>query len=331
MPAVDYSEKLPPFWGTSRWWTRVGAVLGLLSLIMGLVMAGLLAQHCGPCDLQHQLTNPTLAIEVAGTWDDVLALVGPCESVHCKQPDAKETKETDHWGLQKTICSDKVQALIAEQYWDFGFIVLYWLFFLYLGVINAKFCYWAHHAKLTRAVGRLCGVATIVSSSLGALQDWQENLHILPALRNLTNMSAYTPDMRPFAYHKWQLLFLAIGLASPIFIFWPGRNNKGGVRQSAFSHLLAWGTAILALSTAFTGVAATIFGDDHRLEVATQRLSLVIMASMLTLATAQLWRGGTLAALDKLAKLPVLAFFASLFLSEDDDPQMSDTDPSRML
>ena len=102
------------------------------------------------------------------------------------------------------------------------------------------------------------------------------------------------------------------------------------VRRSAFSHVLAWTTAILALGTGWTGFAASQFGDDHRLQVAAQRLDLVILSAMLTLGTAQLWRGGTLEALDKLAKLRGFAFFATLFSSEADAGRRPDTDPNRI-
>jgi hypothetical protein len=331
MPAIDEwfgaPEKLPPFWGNSYWWTRAGGLLGLASLIAGVAMASLVAIHLGSCGLRHQLTNPTLAIEVAGSWQDVLAMVGPCEAAHCGQ--SVDENSCFAAGACQTICPDKVEALVFEQFLDFGFIVIYSLFFFYLGVMNWKYCYWVRYPLLTKITGRICGGATIVAGALGAAADWRENNHILQALSELHVMSGPVPLMRYFAYIKWRLLFLAIGVASPVFLFWPGKNDQADLRQSAFSHLLARVTAVLALSTAWTGVAACIYGDGHRLEVATKRLDLVIMAAMFTLATAQYWRGGTLAALNRLAKLPVLSFFATLFLSEGDPPQTSDTDPNR--
>ena len=329
MSSLDgIDDKLPPLWGSSYWWTRAGALLAFASLVTGAVMVALLARHIGSCGLQNQLTTPTLAIEVAGTWNDVAAIVGPCQAAHCGLSVGETACDIN--SVCKAICPDKRAALSNEQYQDFGFIILYWLLFLYLGVVNWRFCYWARFPLLTQTLGKLGGAVTIAAASWGAWQDWRENEHILQALAELHLVSGPVLVMRYFAYMKWKFLFLAIGTAAPVFLFWSGRSNKGDVRSSAFSHLAAWATALFAIATAFTGFAACLDGDDHRLEVAAQRLDLVILAAMLTLATAQLWRGGTLAALDRLAKLPVLRFFATLFSSEVDVVQTSDTDPNRI-
>jgi hypothetical protein len=327
MSAIDSDDTLPPMWGNSYWWTRMGALLGLASLITGIVMASLLAVHLGSCGLANQLTEPTLAIEVAGSWEDVLAMVGPCEASRCLQSQGESGCYAG--GDCKIVCPDKVAALQFEQYFDFGFILVYWLFFLYLGLVNWRFCYWARFPLFTQLIGKAAAVATVVTSSCGAVADWRENKHILQALNELHVMAGPAPAMRDFAYTKWRLLFFAIGAASPVFIFWTGRNNVADARRSAFSQALAWMTAVLALSTAWTGFAACLYGDDHRLQIATQRLNLVIVATMLTLATAQYWRGGTMAALNRLARLPVLAFLATLFSSEVDAQQTPDTDPNR--
>jgi hypothetical protein len=322
-------EKLPPFWGKSYWWTRIGALIGLLSLVTGVVMVALLGQHLGSCGLPNQLTTPTLAIEVAGRWADIAAMTGPCQASHCGQSNDGKMCLVEA-GCQ-TICPDKVAALTFEQYQDYWFIIIYWLFFVYLGIVNWRFCYWRRYAVFSQVLGKFGGAITIAAGSWGAIQDWRENQHILQALSELHLIGGPIPLMRDFAYEKWRFLFLAIGAAAPLFLFWPGRNNRADARNSAFSHLLAWVTALLAISTAWTGFAACIEGDDHRLEVATERLDLVILATMLTLATAQLWRGGTLSALNRLAKVPVLGFFAALFSSEGEAPQKSDIDPGEML
>ncbi len=329
MPAIDSPEdKLPPLWGRSYWWPRVGALLGLTSLAMGVVMLSLLGRHLGSCGLPNQLTNPTLAIEVAGSWDDVAAIVGPCKASSCGQ---SNDAQACHVGAGcKTICPDKAAALTKEQYEDYAFILIYWLLFLYLGVVNWRFCYWQRWPIFTQVVGKVGGAITILAGSWGALEDCRENRHILQALGELHLIAGPVPVMRDFAYEKWKYLFLAIGAAAPLFIFWTGRSNWADVRRSAFSHLLAWTTAILALSTAWTGFAAGEFGDDHRLQVAAQRLDLVILSTMLTLATAQLWRGGTLEALNRLAKIPGLKFFATLFSSEADAQQRPAIDPNRI-
>jgi hypothetical protein len=325
----DVEEKLPPFWGRSYWWTRAGAVLGLTSLVTGIAMVGLLSKHLGSCGLPNQLTTPTLAIEVAGTWNDLAAIVGPCEALHCGQ--SQDGASCVVAAGCKPVCPDKVAALVAEQYQDYGFIIIYWLFFVYLGVVNWKFCYWARFPAFSQVLGKAGGFVAVVAGSWGAVRDWRENQHILQALSELHLIAGPVPLMRDFAYEKWRLLFLAIGAAAPIFVFWSGRSNNAGLRHSTLSHLLAACTAILAVATAWTGFAACKFGDDHRLEVAAQRLDLVILSTMLTLATAQLWRGGTLAALNRLAEVPPLRFFANLFSSEADAQQTPDTDPNRML
>ena len=320
MSAIENEEdQLPPLWGKSYWWTRSGAVLGFLSLLAGVVMVHLLAVHVGSCGLPNQLTEPTLAIEVAATWDDVAAMAGPCEATHCGQSNDAQACHVD--AGCKPVCPDKVAALVGEQYQDYCFIVIYWLFFLYLGVVNWQFCYWARFPVFSQVVGKIAGAVTLAAGSWGAWKDWSENGHILQALSELHLIDGPVPVMRDFAYEKWRMLFLAIGAAAPIFLFWPGRNNKTDARASAFSHFLAGVTALLAVSTAWTGFAACLDGDDHRLELATQRLDLVIFATLLTLATAQLWRGGSLAAINRLAKMPGLRFFATLFSSDVDSEQ----------
>ena len=248
MSAIDSldfedTQKLPPLWGKSYWWSRTGALLGLTSLILGALMVYLLSLHVGSCGLARQLTTPTVAIEVAGSWQDVLAIVGTCEISDCRQ--STNANACDTKGRCQTICPDKVQALATEQYIDFVFIVIYWLFFVYLGVMNWKVAYWSRYPIFTQVIGKLCGAATIIAGSRGAWADWRENNHILQALYELHLMSGPAPLMRDFAYAKWRLLFLAIGTASPLFIFWSGKSNNGGIRASAFSHLAAWVTAIL--------------------------------------------------------------------------------------
>ena len=324
--AVAPPAKLPPLWGNSYWWTRAGALLGLASLLAGIVMTGLAAKHLGSCGLPNRLTNPSLAIEVARTWEDVLEIVGPCEAAHCLQ--SKDDNGCYASGDCRTICPDKVRSLAFEQSVDYVFIVIYWLFFLYLGVVNWKFCYWERFGVLTQLIGKVCGAAVIAAGSFGALADWRENDYILQALAELHLIAGPAPAMRYFAYTKWRLLFLAIGAASPVFAFWTGKSESGGARRSVFSQTLAWSTALFALSTAWSGVAASIYGEDQRLEIGAGRLGLVIIAVTLTLATAQYWRGGTMAALDKLASLPVLGFLANLFFDKTASRQTPNTDPN---
>ena len=321
-------EKLPPLWGKSYWWTRSGALLGLASLLLGTVMTKLVADHLGSCGLQNQLTSPTLAIEVAASWGDVLEIVGPCQAPHCLQSGGQTVV---YQGTSATVCPDKIESLSFEQTMDYVFIAVYWLFFLYLGFINWLFCRWERFGVVTEIIGKISGVATVVAATYGAVADWRENGRILQALGNLHSMVGLVPGMRDLAYTKWRLLFLAIGLAAPVFVFWTGKSNNADMRRSAFSQTLAWSTALLAVSTAWNGVAASQYGDDHRLQLAGMRLGYVIVSATLTLATAQYWRGGTMAALDKLAKLPVLAFFTTLFSTDEAESQMTDTDPSHML
>jgi hypothetical protein len=264
----------------------------------------MVGKHCGSCGLPNQLTSPILAIEIAYTWDDVLAIVGPCQNPHCGQ--SQDSNARYLGGVCKTICPDKVAALEMLQNIDRGFIVLYWLLFFYLGLINWRFCSWSW-------IGKIGGVGTVFFATLGALNDWREDDQILIALHKLHLIIDPSPSMRDFAYLKWRFLFLAIGLASPIFLSWPGKCNFVDERRSAFSQLIAWTTGVLALSTAWTGVAACLAGEDQRLEAAATRLDAVFIASVLTLATAQYWRGGTLAALNRIAKLPPFAQLAHLF------------------
>jgi hypothetical protein len=327
MPAIETPPKLPPLWGNSYWWTRTGALLGLALLLTGVAMKYWVAgDHVGSCGLPNRLTNPILAIEVAAAWEDVLAMTGPCQAAHCLQ--STDAPVCYHAACNQTVCPDKIQALASLQTWDRSFIVLYWLYFLYLGLINWRFCAWQRFALVTQMVGKIAALAAGVMATFGALADWREDDRILQALAQLHQISSTAPLMRHFAYDKWRFLFFAVGIAAPIFIFWPGRNNPAGVRRSAFSQALAWLTAIVSLVAAFTGVAACMTGDDSHLELASQLLALVIILAMLTLATAQYWRGGTMAALDRLAKLRGLALLTNLFAPTDVVPQTSDIDPS---
>jgi hypothetical protein len=312
MPAVATLPKLPPFWGNSYWWTRTGALLGVALLLTGIAMKyGVVGTHVGSCGLPNRLTNPILAIEVAANWVDVLAMVGPCQATHCLQ---SMSGSVCYQGVCNLIvCPDKVAALTSLQTWDRAFIVIYWVYFLYLGLINWRFCAWRRFAFVSQAIAKLAGLAAVVLATLGAVADWREDDRILQALLQVLHISSTTPLMRDFAYHKWKFLFLAIGLASPVFIFWPNQNNPAGTRRSAFSQTLAWLTSLVALTAAWTGVTACLSGDDAHLELASQLLALVMILSVLTLATASYWRGGTMAALDRLAELPVLSFLTNLF------------------
>jgi hypothetical protein len=327
MPAIETPARLPPFWGRSYWWTRTGALIGAGLLLTGITMKyWVVGNHIGSCGLPNRLTDPVLAIEIASGWDDVLAMVGPCQATHCLQSTGQSI--CYRGACNQTVCPDKVQALASRETWDRPFIILYWLFFLYLSLIDWKFCARDRFRVATQIVGRLGGVAAAITATFAAVAGWREDDRIMLALWQLRHISSPAPLMRSFAYDKWRLLFLAIGMASPIFIFWPGRNNPTGVRRSAFSQALAWLTALAALIAAFTGVASCASGDDSHLELASQLFAVVTILGTLTLATAQYWRGGTMAALDRLAAVPGLALLANLFapanISEATEP-----DPDR--
>lgn len=310
-------NNVPGFWGQSPWWTRTGYILGLLTILMGAVMTFRLPSHLGPCKLPRNLTRPGLAIELVESWHDVLTIVGPCEAPRCMQG----TSISVQLGTSTyTVCLDKVSALASQQAYDRVFIVLYWLLFLYLGVVNFRF---VRPRGVIHWIAILVGIAAAIGGTLAALHDWGEDGGILKALGAVTRHDFSAPlwaSIRYQAYHKFEWFFLALGCSSPIFFFWPGQANLAGRRRSLFSLLLAWASAVLAVTATFTGLAACKYGHDQRLESAAVTASTTLLLITFTLLTAQSWRGGTLSALDRLAGLPVLHRFTD-WLHEDDEPE----------
>lgn len=255
--AVNQQHRL---WDASVWWTRFGAILGLATILYGGWMSLNLATNVGSCDLPHHLKHPGLAIEVAHDWNDAAQIVGVCEGSRCFQ-DSKDSWCTyNSAGHSKIVCEAKIRALVRQQKMDYIFIVLYALFFVYIGIINIRFA--RISATLTGKdwlvgisglIGVLGGLAALTLALFAAFWDWRENGRILQALSQISNHICYGnnfPDMRMAAYYKWRSLFIAIGCGSPIFLFWPGRtsNWRNQERLSLLSFALAWLTALTALT-----------------------------------------------------------------------------------
>ncbi len=302
---------MPPLWGNSYLWTRIGYVLGLLTVGAGIVLTVVVGRHLGSCALPGGLTRVSLAAELTPAWWDVGQIVGPCQAPACQQ---SQTEWVCVGSTCELICPDKVQALIMAQRIDRVFIVLYWALLVYLGIVEIRF----GGAGAFGWVVAACGVAVIPLVSVAAWYDWRENGLIEAALTHLGS----APGARDAAYMKWRCLFAAMALAAPLFIFWPGRTTPApGARRSAFSMLLAWGTAASAITAGLGGIAACYFGQDGRLESAASMLVNTVPLVTLTLMTAQYWRAGTIAALNRIAGLPVLRWLGQLLNADAEEPQ----------
>ena len=308
-------------WGKSVWWTRTGWILALALIVCGAFMSYLLDGHLGSCGLPQGLSNPGLAIELAYDWPAVLSITGPCQSQYCRQSVSQQVCLPGT--ACQYICPDKVEALLQQQSWDRVFIVLYACLFVYLGLINFRFAelrvdpadagapwyvrWWTAFLRIipSRWIGRIGGLAAALFALVGAWYDWLEDDKIVDALQHIGQAGAgyILPAMRDDAYHKWLFLFLAIGCASPIFAFWPGRaNDDGGARPSHLMQFLGLLTAFEAITTMLSGFLACRYGQDQRVEDATGGLFLTLPLAAILLLTAQYWRHGTLNALQSLAK-----------------------------
>jgi hypothetical protein len=265
-------------------------------------------------------------------------ITGPCESKYCTQ---SLTRQVVLAGSGRFFCPDKVEALFLQQSLDQVFIGAYLLLFAYLGLVNIRFggiqfvqanTRWKRVVqRLSRVLGVLGGFAAAVLALTAAYFDLKEDGLIVAALRHVGAVATLPfpdpafPDIRGAAYSKWLLLFIAIGCASPLFAFWPGRANRApGARQSWLMRLVAWAAAIASLLALLSGVAACRAGEDQRIEEAAGFLFMVLPLSTSVLLTAQYWRKGTVCALNKLAANPLFHWLTMLQPEDDSDRPAGD-------
>jgi len=127
-------------------------------------------------------------------------------------------------------------------------------------------------------------------------------------------------DIRDAAYHKWLLLFLAIGCAAPFFAFWPGDFRRNAETQrSRLMQVLGWLTAFEAVMALATGLPACVNGQDGRMEDAVGSLFLTLPLAAILFMAAQYWREGTLRALERLANTPVFHRLVTIEADDADD------------
>src|SRR5579864_8051500 len=115
-------------WNSSTWWTRFGAVL----------MGSQLSRHIGPSELPNNLKRPGLAMELVNNWDEAAQIVGLSQGARCMQ-DAQDSWCVFSPEKTKTVCTAKISALQQQQKLDYVFIILYTLFFMYIGILNLLF------------------------------------------------------------------------------------------------------------------------------------------------------------------------------------------------
>lgn len=329
-------------WNESPWVTRAGTILGVLTIAWGILLGVQLSGHLGSCGLPNNLTRPGLAMELANNRQEVTQIVGPCQGTHCMPNEGAKCSDG------KEVCPDKISALERQQRLDYVFIVLYALFFIYIGVLNLRFSgipfqegdkpgkKWL--SGISRWVGVVGGALVLFLTVFAAWWDWQENNRILEVLKDIPQLCSSDPIyVRCAAYYKWGAIFAAIGCASPLFIFWPGKTRRvAGKRKSLFVTLLAWLTALAALTSAFTGLAAFHYGQDQRLESAAGTLSVTLLLAVLTLALGQQWQKGLLNALNTLASKKGVKSFSTFLKDEEekfenpapDDTQDTSNQPS---
>src|SRR6185369_11491100 len=202
-------------WESSPWWTRFGALLGFVAILWGGFMGFQLATHIGPSDLPNNLKRPGLAMELVNNWDEAAQIVGLSQGTRCMQD------SQDNWCVfssekTKIICTAKISALQRQQRLDYIFIVLYSLFFIYIGILNLRFAgipfeqsdkrgrKWL--GRISSWSGKLGGLAVLALTVLAAYWDCRENGRILEVLgsmnRHICSGEPF-PLVRTAAYHKW--------------------------------------------------------------------------------------------------------------------------------
>jgi len=316
-------------WNSSPWWTRFGAILGSIAILWAVLMGSQLSRHIGPSELPNNLKRPGLAMELVNNWDEAAQIVGLSQGARCMQ-DAQDSWCVFSPEKTKTVCTAKISALQQQQKLDYVFIILYTLFFMYVGILNLLFSGIPVDlsdkrgrkllGRISSWSGKIGGGLVLIFTIMAAVYDWKEDGHILAILNTISQHLCYGnfPLVRTAAYLKWLFIFAAIGCSSPLFLFWPGKTPAAKTMDtSVFVTVLAWLTALAALTTAFTGIAACHYGQDQRLESAVGTLTVTFLLAVLTLSAGQRWYGGLLSAVNDFASLRFVEPFAR-FLKDNE-------------
>ena len=170
---------------------------------------------------------------------------------------------------------------------DYLFIATYTIFFTLLGaVLFANGGWW-----------RLLGAMAILAVIGAAVYDVRENRAMLDLLAGDT---ARLP--RPFSLAKWRLIFIALGATAPVF--W-------NAKATPLRRWVGFAACALALFVAVEGVFAVQREDAKLIEVSARRMAIALVLVEFFLSTERTLRDGVLAALDRLARKPVLNVIAN--------------------
>src|SRR5215472_2617791 len=129
------------------------------------------------------IKNPGLAMQFAQSEKDVKGLLG----------------DPDPQAGHAQAARDNRQIMREQQYLDFVFMALYWMFFVLVVSV----------AMRASAKGRWLGWLVAAVISLTVVADVFENIGILSAVR--VPSGSFWPF--PFAVTKWLLFFATLGLS----------------------------------------------------------------------------------------------------------------------
>jgi hypothetical protein len=146
-------------------------------------------------------------------------------------------------------------AMEKEQYFDFVFILTYWLVFVFAIAITMKHSdnQWAERIR----------ILVIICASATAILDVLENLAILSVIGKPPHLTLLPHSFGPY---KWLFFFLSMGASAPLFLLYP-KFGHFGQKDNILLRFLAWLDGAWFLVAAVVGIAWVVksFSDDASL------------------------------------------------------------------
>jgi hypothetical protein len=237
------------------------------------LLAALMTSRGEWCDheMPSRLSRPGLAIEIARSPAAVQQILGEplaCTTAGPLKPD-------------QIPCSQNRLSLLAQQRWDYVFIVTYAVFLALVG--------WAQWRD-----GRALRVAGLAAAGLA-----------------LATPPACLLMPRPWALWKWGLLAAALVANVPLFV------RRGDVTGTG--RYVGYLAAALSLVTAGLTTLALVRGSDSGLGTAVGSMTLTLFLTWLAIAGLGWFPDGLLAGLDRLGGSRLLAWITT-WPSDDDPP-----------